>query len=210
MQMLTLAECLPPRPPAAVALGTFDGVHLGHRALLAETLRAAREKGLLACAFTFDAPPAALFGGKRCEVLTDIRAKAALMGECGIDTVIHTAFDADIAAQSAGDFFQRLLLDRLNARHIVIGFHYHFGCRAAGDAALMERFCREAGIGAALTLPVLKSLGITVVGRSSAELCRDAGQSAAASALETCTAAAALYAAIPLVKLTVSLFSFGT
>ncbi len=70
--------------------------------------------------------------------------------------------------------------------------------------------CREAGIGAALTLPVLKSLGITVVGRSSAELCRDAGQSAVASALETCTAAAALYAAIPLVKLTVSLFSFGT
>ena len=145
MQMLTLAECLPPRPPAAVALGTFDGVHLGHRALLAETLRAAREKGLLACAFTFDAPPAALFGGKRCEVLTDIREKAAL---------IHTAFDADIAAQSAGDFFQRLLLDRLNARHIVIGFHYHFGCRAAGDAALMERFCREAGIGLTVVPPV--------------------------------------------------------
>ena len=70
--------------------------------------------------------------------------------------------------------------------------------------------CREAGIGAALTLPVLKSLGITVVGRSSAELCRDAGQSAAASALETCTAAAALYAALPLVKLTVSLLSFGS
>ena len=154
MQMLTLAECLPPRPPAAVALGTFDGVHLGHRALLAETLRASREKGLLACAFTFDAPPAALFGGKCCEVLTDIREKAALMGECGIDTVIHTAFDADIAAQSAGDFFQRLLLDRLNARHIVIGFHYHFGCRAAGDAALMERFCREAGIGLTVVPPV--------------------------------------------------------
>lgn len=70
--------------------------------------------------------------------------------------------------------------------------------------------CREAGLSAALTLPVLKSLGITVVGRSSAALCRDAGQSAAASALETCTAAAALYTALPLVKLTVSLLSFGS
>ena len=69
--------------------------------------------------------------------------------------------------------------------------------------------CREAGIGAALTFPVLKSLGIAVVGRGSAELCRDAGQSAAASALETCTAAAALYAALPLVKLTASLLTSG-
>ena len=73
-----------------------------------------------------------------------------------------------------------------------------------------ETLCREAGIGAALTLPVLKSLGITVVGRSSAALCRDAGQSAAASALETCTAAAALYAALPLVKLTASLLVSGS
>ena len=69
--------------------------------------------------------------------------------------------------------------------------------------------CREAGISAALTLPVLKSLGITVVGRGSAALCRDAGQSAAASALETCTAAAALYAALPLVKLAASLLASG-
>ena len=57
---------------------------------------------------------------------------------------------------------------------------------------------------------MLKSLGITVVGRSSAELCRDAGQSAAASALETCTAAAALYAALPLVKLAASLLAPGS
>ena len=67
----------------------------------------------------------------------------------------------------------------------------------------------QAALGAALTLPVLKSLGITVVGRGSAELCRDAGQSAAASALETCSAAAALYAALPLVKLTASLLIPG-
>ncbi len=64
---------------------------------------------------------------------------------------------------------------------------------------------REAGISAALTLPVLKSLGITVVGRCSGDLCRDAGQSAAAAALETCTAVTALYAALPLVRLVVSL-----
>ena len=68
---------------------------------------------------------------------------------------------------------------------------------------------REAGVSAALTLPVLKSPGITVVGRFSGDLCRDAGQSAVASALETCSADAALYAALPLVKLVVSLLGAG-
>ena len=69
--------------------------------------------------------------------------------------------------------------------------------------------CRDAGISAALTLPVVKSLGITVVGRFSGEICRDAGQGAVASALETCSAAAALYAALPLVRLVVSLLGAG-
>ena len=69
--------------------------------------------------------------------------------------------------------------------------------------------CRDAGISAALTLPVLKSLGITVVGRFSGDICRDAGQSAVASALETCSAAAALYVALPLIRLVVSLLGAG-
>lgn len=68
---------------------------------------------------------------------------------------------------------------------------------------------REAGVSTALTLPVLKSLGITVVGRFTGDLCRDAGQSAAASALETCAAAAALYAALPLVRLVTSMLGAG-
>ena len=80
---------------------------------------------------------------------------------------------------------------------------------AAVQVFLFGFFEITAGVSAALTLPVLKSLGITVVGRFSGEICRDAGQSAVASALETCSAAAALYAALPLVKLVVSLLGAG-
>ena len=58
------------------------------------------------------------------------------------------------AARAEEWFFDDLLLERLNARHIVIGFHYHFGCRAQGDAALMARFCHEAGIGLTVVPPV--------------------------------------------------------
>lgn len=154
MRLITLADCHPPRPPAAVALGTFDGVHLGHRALLAATVQAAEAGGLTPCAFTFDVPPASVLGAAPCPVLTDLQEKAALMGDCGIDTVISCPFDAAIAAKTAEEFFYHLLLERLSARHIVIGFHYHFGCRAQGDAALMARFCHEAGIGLTVVPPV--------------------------------------------------------
>ena len=172
MRLITLNQCAPPRPPAAVALGTFDGVHLGHRALLAATAEAAREKGLLPCAFTFDVPPASVLGHKPCPVLTDLETKAALMGDCGIDTVISSPFDAGVAARTAEEFFHGLLLGTLNARHIVIGFHYHFGRFAQGDAQMMERFCRENGIGLTVVPPV----------------CLPDGQLVSSSAIRACLA----------------------
>lgn len=170
MHVITLARYPSPAPPAAVALGTFDGVHLGHRALLAATVRAAREKGLLPCAFTFDTPPAAVLGNSRSVLLTDVDQKAALMGTCGIDTVVHSPFDSRVAAQSAEDFFHQLLIERLNARHIVIGFHYHFGRYARGDAALMEALCRENGLGLTVVPPVCLADG-TLVSSSAVRRC---------------------------------------
>ena len=154
MRLISLKDYTPPRPPAAVALGTFDGVHLGHQALLTATTSAAREKGLLPCAFTFDAPPASVLGHKPCAVLTDLETKAALMGNCGIDTIISSPFSAEVASCSAEDFFRELLLKTLNARHIVVGFHYHFGQYARGDAQMMELLCRENGVGITVVPPV--------------------------------------------------------
>lgn len=162
MQLFTLEDYAVPAPPAAVALGTFDGVHLGHRALLRKTVLAARQNGLIACAYTFDVPPAAVLGRHPTAALTDIAAKAALMGECGIETVVYSRFDAQVAARSAESFFRDVLLEKLNARHVVIGFHYHFGQYARGDAALMRSFCREAGIGLTVVEPVCLSDGALI------------------------------------------------
>ena len=79
--------------------------------------------------------------------------------------------------------------------------------RELGEA--FSRMLEDAGVGGAVTLPVVKSLGITLTGRYTAELCRDAGQSAPASALETVTAAAALYAALPLIRLLAAMLGAG-
>ena len=170
MELLTLAAYRPPCPPSAVALGTFDGVHRGHQALLTATARAAEAENLIPCAYTFDVPPAAALGRTPYRLLTDLREKAALMGKCGIERVIYSHFDERVAAQEAEAFFRDLLLGRLNARHIVIGFHYHFGQFARGDAALTTRFCREEGIALTVVPPVCLPDG-TLVSSSAVRDC---------------------------------------
>ena len=155
MQLINLRDLPPDRPPAAVCLGTFDGVHLGHQALLTATAEAARRQNLTPCAYTFDVPPAAVLGHTPAEVLTPIAEKAALMGAYGVDTVVYSHFDAAVAAHEAEWFFEELLLGRLNA-------HYHFGRFARGDAELMRSFCKEKDIGLTVVPPVCLPEGTLV------------------------------------------------
>ena len=173
MHLIELSALTAPSP-CAVCLGTFDGVHLGHRALLRATVDVAQEKGLLPCAYTFDVPPAAVLGKSRAVVLTGMEEKAELMATCGVETIIYSRFDRSVAAQSAEDFFDDLLLRRLNARHVIIGFHYHFGCMARGDAALMRKFCERAGIGLTVVPPVRLTDG-TLVSSTAIRACLASG-----------------------------------
>ena len=137
---LYLLEDLPPlSQDTAVCLGTFDGVHLGHQVLARQTVQAARQEGLIPCAYTFDVPPASVLA-------------------CGIDTVVYSRFNRHVAQESAEEFFD-LLRTRLRARHIVIGFHYHFGQFARGDAALMQSLCDAAGVRLTVVPPVRTAEG---------------------------------------------------
>ena len=162
MRLIALEELTAPCPPSAVCLGTFDGVHLGHRELLRCTAEAADREGLIPAVYTFDVPPASVLGEGRAAVLTEVQEKAALMAECGIERVVYSRFDWQVAQQSAENFFEQVLCGKLNARHVVIGFHYRFGCRAQGDAALMERLCREKGMGITVVPPVRLESGLLV------------------------------------------------
>ncbi len=173
MQLYRLDELPPLAGDTAVCLGTFDGVHLGHQALAAQTVQAARQEGLLPCAYTFDVPPASVLGKGKEDVLTDIRQKAALLGACGIELVIYSCFSRQVAQESAEDFFD-MLRTRLRARHIIIGFHYHFGQFAKGDAALMQSLCDNAGIRLTVVPPVRTAEG-ELVSSTAVRACLRAG-----------------------------------
>jgi len=131
----------------AVAIGNFDGVHLGHARLI-ETLRSeARRLAGPAIVFTFDPHPARFLRPDRTPPpLSWIERKAELLGDLGVDAVIAYPTDETLLRLDARTFFRQIILGRLAARAVVEGVNFFFGHDRSGDVALLGKLCDEAGI----------------------------------------------------------------
>jgi riboflavin kinase/FMN adenylyltransferase len=125
--------------PSVVALGNFDGVHLGHRRLLESLVAEGAASGLKPVLVTFEPHPRFFF---RPEVapalLTTPREKMALLSEWPIE-ILPLAFDADLAGLDAADFIDLFLKERLQGKRFLLGHDHRFGKGAKGDAALVQR-----------------------------------------------------------------------
>lgn len=129
--------------PSAVALGKFDGVHIGHRWLLGQILEQKRH-GLLAAVFTFDTSAAAFFGGESAE-LTTVDEKRRIFREMGVDVLIEFPLNRETAATEAPVFVTEYLVRRMRAAYICAGPDVSFGRGGAGDYALLERYAGQGG-----------------------------------------------------------------
>jgi riboflavin kinase/FMN adenylyltransferase len=119
---------------AVVAIGNFDGVHRGHRAVIATALARAKALGKPAAALTFEPHPRAFFNpGEPLFRLTDEPTKLRLLAATGLDGAIVLTFDAALASLTAEDFVGRILVERLAVGGAVIGFNFHFGMNRAGS-----------------------------------------------------------------------------
>lgn len=122
------------RGPSVVTVGFFDGVHVGHRAVLGRTVQAARERGLPAVAVTFDRHPREILTpGKEPRLLTTVERKASLIAETGIDVIVVLEFTEEFSRWPAEGFIERVLIDGLEVRHAVMGANFTFGHRAMGN-----------------------------------------------------------------------------
>lgn len=143
MEILHLGkEVVLPTDKTVVALGFFDGLHIGHRALLDKTVSEARLRGLCPAVFTFADGPFFKDGGLRlfCE-----EERFSLLGAAGIARVYVADFPT-LAPLSPEDFVYHVLLARLHAAAVVCGFNYHFGARAAGDVTLLAKLLATHGV----------------------------------------------------------------
>ncbi len=143
---------VPCQAPCVIALGCFDGVHLGHVAVISEALRVANENALPLSVWSFREPPKNFFVKEKVPVLTTPEEKAELIKDLGCTNLFCIPFDESIAGMSAEDFFA-LLCDKLGARHIVCGFNFTFGAHGSGNTELLASLCQERGVGLSVLPP---------------------------------------------------------
>lgn len=167
--------------PCVVALGCFDGTHVGHMALINETKRIASSLSLRSAVWSFSAPPKKFFLNEDIPLLTTPKEKEALMALCGIDLFWSVDFDEKIAALSPEDFFESILIGRLCARHILCGFNYRFGKGGRGNTDMLKALCAAHGIGLSVLPPV--TVGELTVSSSAIRACIANGEIEKASLL---------------------------
>ena len=142
--------------PAAVALGVFDGVHLAHRAILATGVTRARASGLQALACTFDPHPAQVLQPEGAPVpISTPHERLELIAQVGVDTTVVLAFTRELAAVQAEAFVKDVLVDRLRARDVIVGYNHRFGRGARGDAQLLQALAERLGFRAHVVPPLM-------------------------------------------------------
>lgn len=141
-----------PGTDCAFALGRFDGVHIGHQALLGRTVELAKERGLKPVCFSFleESFPGASERG----ILTTADEKSNLLEEIGFEVLLQAAFESPLINTTAAEFINDLLIDRWKARLVVAGYDYHFGKDRAGDAEFLKSVAEGRGVEVEIFQPV--------------------------------------------------------
>ena len=145
-----------------IALGFFDGVHLGHGALLRRAAEEAQKRGCESAVFTFDRPPKEVITGIPCPLINSPEDRAELVKRLyGIDEMIMVPFDDEMRTTPWDRFVTDILVGRYGAVHLVAGHDHHFGHRNQGSPELLKEKCAELGLGCDI-IPAVTLDGVTV------------------------------------------------
>ena len=131
-------------PACAVTIGNFDGVHRGHQAMLALLNSEARHRGVPSCVLTFEPHPRDYFArvARKPELaparIATLRDKLSELANCGVGQCVVLPFDARLSSQSPQDFIDKVLVQGLGARYVLVGDAFRFGARRAGDYAMLD------------------------------------------------------------------------
>ena len=132
--------------PVALTIGNFDGVHLGHQAMLARLTAEARALGMPSCVMTFEPHPREFFAPDQAPTrLTSLREKLELLAKAGVERAHVCRFNFDFAKTTPEDFIDRILRRGLAARWILVGDDFRFGARRGGDLAMLKRAAGRCG-----------------------------------------------------------------
>ncbi len=143
------------RSACALTIGNFDGMHVGHRAVIATLRENARARGLTVCVLTFEPHPREYFAARAVAAgrpdasaprrISTLRDKVDALADCGVERVCVARFDASLASLPPERFVEQILVRGLQTRYLLIGDDFRFGARRAGDYALLQRLAAPSG-----------------------------------------------------------------
>ena len=132
--------------PSAIAIGTFDGLHVGHRALIQQMIAVSRERDLVATVLTWDRHPAATLRPEKAPLqLSTPERKVELIEETAVDRLVVLEFDETLSRWTPEQFVRKILVEGLEAAAVLVGAGWRFGHKAAGDVALLTELGDELG-----------------------------------------------------------------
>ena len=132
--------CPRPAEGSVVTIGAYDGVHLGHQAVIAAVRRRAADAGLASAVVTFDRHPASVVRPESApRLLTDLEQKLELLGATGIDRALVISFDEVRSKEPADEFVREVLVEALGAKVVIVGEDFHFGHQRQGNVELLTR-----------------------------------------------------------------------
>lgn len=138
----------PSHQGCVATIGSFDGVHLGHQAILHQMIAVARAQNLPAVVIVFEPQPHEFFAADKAPArLMRLREKLQALWAAGVDRVLCLQFNQKLRSLSAEEFIQRVLVDGLAIKHLVVGDDFRFGCDRRGDFALLQSKGKELGFG---------------------------------------------------------------
>lgn len=139
---------LPKHRGCVLTIGNFDGVHLGHQAVLAQVIHLAKAQGLASCVMVFEPQPLELFVGAAAPArISRFREKYQALAALGIDRLLVINFNRSFAAQAPEQFVEHLLLEKLGVTHLIVGDDFQFGKNRLGNFAYLQGAAAQFGFG---------------------------------------------------------------
>ncbi len=129
--------------PTSVALGTFDGLHVGHMAIINKMCSESQYKK---CVFTFSNNPAAVAAGADIKAVISNEEKAAILEKSGVDYLLSVDFDREFMSLTAEEFFDKYILGILDAKAVFVGYNYTFGKNKGGTTEVLQKLCDKHNI----------------------------------------------------------------
>ncbi len=142
--------------PTAISIGNFDGLHLGHQAILQRLVERASVRNLLSLVLTFSPHPEKVLGRKKIAMIQTLSQRLAGLEKLGVQAVLVAPFDRDFSRLTSQEFFKKILFSLLQAKEIVIGQDFRFGLHREGDVEKLRQLGAERGI-AVHPVPPVKS-----------------------------------------------------